>query len=198
MKRKLLLLFAIIMLNFAPANAQTIADTAYTIKLKEVDITADRNWTDDNARYRYNQMRFYVTTILPYLDAATKMFTEINTKLADPNLSRKDRKQYIDSREEEMRTKFEDKVAALNITQGILLTRLISRQTGVNVYQMALEMKNPFKAIKWQTWARLNGLNLNQKYNPADEPDLEHIMEGLGYPLPSFYNYDPHNTTVSR
>ncbi len=198
MKRKLLLLFAIIMLNFAPANAQTIADTAYTIKLKEVDITADRNWTDDNARYRYNQMRFYVTTILPYLDAATKMFTEINTKLADPNLSRKDRKQYIDSREEEMRTKFEDKVAALNITQGILLTRLISRQTGVNVYQMALEMKNPFKAIKWQTWARLNGLNLNQKYNPANEPDLEHIMEGLGYPLPSFYNYDPHNTTVSR
>lgn len=186
------------MLNFAHTNAQTIADTAYTIKLKEVDITADRKWTDDNTRYRYNQMRFYVTTILPYLDAATKMFTEINTKLADPNLSRKERKQYIDSREEEMRTKFEDKVAALNITQGILLTKLISRQTGVNVYQMALEMKNPFKAIKWQTWARLNGLNLNQKYNPADEPDLEHIMEGLGYPLPSFYNYDPHNSTVSR
>lgn len=184
------------LLIFVRAGAQQ-NDTLYTVNLKQVDITAERKWANDTDRYRYNQMKYYVTTILPYLNAATKMFNEINTRLADPDMSNKDRKAYINSREDEIRTRFEDKVAALNITQGILLTKLISRQTGTNMYQIALEMKNPFKAIKWQTWARLHGLNLNLQYNPVDEPDLEHIMESLGYPLPQFYTHY-NNTTAAR
>ncbi len=182
-----------------PCRAQTNvqADTMYIVHLKEVNITAERKWANDLDRYHYNQTKYYVTTILPYLNAATKMFNEINTKLADPQLSRKQRKEYIASREEEMRTQFEDKIAALNVTQGGLLTKLIARQTGINVYQMALEMKNPFKAIKWQTWARVNGLNLNQKYDPLQEPDLEHIMISLGYPLPAFYTTNTDNAVVS-
>ena len=75
----------------------------------------------------------------------------------------------------------------LNETQGMLLVKLIGRQTGVNIYSMLQEFKNPLTAVRWQTWARLNGFNLNKRYNPDDEPQLERIMEHLGYPLPPFY-----------
>ena len=132
-------------------------------------------------------MRYYVTTILPYVNAATKIFSEIDNKLKDESVSKKDKKVFINARETAMREQFEDKVKALNTTQGVLLMKLIARQTGVNIYQILDEFKSPFTAVKWQTWARLNGMNINKKYKPEDEKDLEDIMEDLGYALPSFY-----------
>ncbi len=178
----------ILIVYAATGSAQSIpvaADTAYTIQLKEVDVVA--KWKNDTDRYRYNQMRFYVTTILPYLNAATKLFKEINAKTEDPGLGKKERRQFINSKEDEMRDQFEDKLRELNVTQGVLLVKLIARQTELNIYKMLLEFKNPLTAIKWQAWARLNGMNLDKKYHPEEERDLEHIMEDLGYPLPASY-----------
>jgi hypothetical protein len=133
-------------------------------------------------------MKFYVTTILPYLDASTQLFKDVNVKVNEQGVSRKERRKYVNSREDEMRTKFEDKIKQLNVTQGTLLVKLICRQTELNLYKILQEFKNPLTAVKWQTWARLNGLNLDRRYNPKEEKDLENIMEELGYPLPSSYN----------
>jgi len=183
MKKISCLIFLLCAIRSAHAQAY---DTVYaTQQLKEVDVRA--HWLNDTDRYHYNQMRYYVTTILPYLNAATQLFTEINNKLNDPSVSKAERKRFIKLKDEEMRTKFEDKVGALNVTQGVLLMKLVARQTDMNIYKMLSDFKNPFVAIKWQTWARLNGMNINQKYHPEDEPDLENIMESLGYPLPLAY-----------
>lgn len=171
----------------AQQQAPLVYDTMYTVKLPEVEITDERKWKNDTVRYHYNQMRYYVKSILPYLNAATKLFTEINTKFSQAELSNQERRRFVSSKEDEMRTQFEDKVKQLNTTQGILLIKLIARQTGLNIYKIIADFKNPFEAIKWQTWARLNGHNLNQKYDPNQESDLEQIMRGLGYPLPPFY-----------
>lgn len=160
-------------------------DTVYTATLKQVDVRA--RWKNDTERYRYNQMKFYVKTILPYLDATTKTFNEVDAESSDPNISRKEKRKYINGKEDEMRTRFENKIKELNVTQGKLLVKLIARQTDANIYKILLEFKNPFTAIKWQAWARLNGMNLDKKYDPADEPDLENIMYELGYPLPDSY-----------
>lgn len=193
MKNNVVKLFSVLLLlvcSFAvraqsnePATVQ--ADTFYNVQLKEFNVKA--KWKNDTDRYHYNQMKFYVKSILPYMNAATKLFTEVNKKLEDPELTRKARKQYISTREEEMRTNFEDKINSLNVTQGVLLIKLIARQTNVNIYQMLREFKNPVTAIKWQTWARFNGLNLDRKYHPEEEADLELIMDELGYPLPGSY-----------
>lgn len=169
----------------AQNNEPPAPDTFYNVQLKEVSVKA--RWKNDTDRYHYNQMKFYVKSVLPYMNAATTLFTEVNAKLEDESLSRRERKQYVSSREEEMRTKFEDKVSSLNVTQGVLLVKLIARQTNVNIYHMISEFKNPLTAIRWQTWARLNGLNLDRKYHPEEEADLENIMDELGYPLPGSY-----------
>lgn len=171
-----------------PASAQqdtVVTDTAYTVQLKKFVVTA--RWKNDTDRYRYNQMKYYVTTILPYLNAATQLFSEIDKKVNEPGVSKREKRQYINAREDEMRNRFEDKVRTLNVTQGVLLVKLIARQTDLNIYAMLQEFKNPFTAIKWQAWAKLNGLNLNRKYRPEEERDLENIMDELGYPLPAAY-----------
>lgn len=188
--KKLVMLFVLTCSLYRPAQAQVTpvsGDTMYMVKLAEVDITDERKWANDTLRYRYNQMRYYVKSILPYLNAATKLFNEINTKFSDPNLDHAERKRFVHQKEDEMRAKFEDQVKQLNTTQGILLIKLIARQTGLNIYKIIGDFKNPFEAMKWQTWARINGHNLNKRYDPTAEPDLEQIMRGLGYPLPAFY-----------
>jgi Domain of unknown function (DUF4294) len=186
-------LFVLITILFCwlPADAQTATatdpdTTLYAVRLKEVMVKA--RWKNDTERYRYNQMKYYVTTILPYLNAATKVFKEINAEVENADISRKERRQFIGRKEDEMRTAFEDKVKALNVTQGGLLVKLIARQTEVNIYKILTEFKNPLTAVKWQTWARVNGLNLNRKYEPEEEPILENIMDELGYPLPAGYS----------
>lgn len=158
------------------------------VKLPTVNVTGDRNWENDTVRYHYNQTKYYIKTILPYLIAATKFFHELDEKVNDPNISKRERKAFVSTKEDELHDRFEKDIKNLNETQGVLLIKLIGRQTGVNIYSMLQEFKNPFTAIRWQTWARLNGFNLNRKYDPGEEPMLEHIMESLGYPLPDFYN----------
>lgn len=180
---------ALIMMIALPGFSQTeeaLKDSVrYNYTLKEAKITA--RWMNDTARYHYNQMKYYVTTILPYLDAATRLFKDIDAKANDESISKKERKRYIAEKEDVVRTEFEDKVRNLNVTQGVLLIKLIARQSNINIYQALQEFKNPVTAVKWQVWARVHGLNLDRKYHPDEEPDLENIMDELGYPLPASY-----------
>jgi len=181
----LLTLFALCTYSAGAQSVPVDADTVHIVQLKESRVYA--RWKNDTDRYRYNQMKFYVTTILPYVAAATKLFKEVNAKIQDPDVSRKECRHFIKSKEDEMRTQFEDKIQQLNVTQGILLVKLIARQTDLNIYKMLQEFKNPLVAVKWQAWARFNGLNLDKKYHPEEEKDLELIMEDLGYLLPDCY-----------
>ena len=183
MKRIFFFLLFILSLAHAPAGAQD--DTIYTARLQEVEIV--EQWKNDTARYRYNQLKYYVKSVMPYVNAATKLFLEVDRKLEEPGFSGGEKRKYIRAKEEEMRVSFEEKVRSLNVTQGALLTKLIARQTGVNIYHILSEFKGPVAAVKWQTWARLHGANINKKYDPSDEAMLERVMEELGYPLPRHY-----------
>jgi hypothetical protein len=183
MKRLVFLL--LVVFASLTGRAQTEQDTSLDVQLKEIRVTA--RWKSDTDRYRYNQKKHYVKMVLPYVDAATKVFKEIDAKLEEPGVRKKDKRKYVNAKEDEVRIKFEDKVKSLNDVQGALLVKLIARQTKLNIYKTLKEFKNPFTAVKWQTWARLNGMNLDKKYNPGDEPDLELIMDELGYPLPEGY-----------
>jgi hypothetical protein len=149
------------------------------IQLNEAVVVSTRLFTDDTARYRYNQMKHYVKMVLPYVDAAVKMFSEIDQTTMD--MSKKNRRKYIRSREQDIKLNFEDKLKSLNITQGRLLVKLINRQLDMNCYHIVKELKNPITAAYYQSVARLNGINLNEDYNPKENRDLEVIMYNLGY-----------------
>lgn len=195
--QKLLLIILLLSGLFSTRLSAQEVDTVLMVRLKEVQVTDSRKWKNDTARYRFNQMRYNVETILPYLNAATKVFKEIDEAVSS-DVSRKERKRLVGAKEDELRVQFEDKVKALNETQGVLLIKLIGRQTGVNIYSILQEFKNPLTAIKWQAWARMNGFNLNKKYDPKDEVLLEQVMLSLGYDLPDFYEHKETATALHR
>jgi hypothetical protein len=160
--------------------------TLWHVTMDTLQVNAQRAWANDTVRYRYNQMKYYVTTVLPYVNEAVLLHKELEAKTAE-GLGRKERKAFVQQREDELRQKFDAEVKALNETQGVLMVKLIARQTGVNIHDMLKEYKNRFEATKWLAWGKLHGFNLGRKYNPDNEIMLENIMEDLGYPLPGFY-----------
>ncbi len=176
-----------ILFIFSAMAATAQKDTVLQFRLPTVTVDAKRNWENDTIQYKYNQMKYYVTTILPYLNAATAMMDELNAKENNPNISKRERKDFVNRKEEEIRQRFENEISQLNETQGVLLVKLVARQSGENIYAKLEEYKNTFYALKWQTWARFHGFNLNRRYDPYEEPMLEHIMQSLGYELPAKY-----------
>ena len=179
----------LLLISSGPAMAQQIFPTVteekntseptYHVQLNEAVVVDSRVFKNDTLRYNFNQMKHYVKLILPYLDVAVKMFNEID--LATNDMSNRNRRKYIKSKEREIKTNFEDKLKTLNITQGQLLVKLLNRQLSINCYDIVKELKNPISAAYYQSWARLNGINLNEDYDPEKNRDLERIMRSLGY-----------------
>ncbi|MEZ5047760.1 MAG: DUF4294 domain-containing protein [Chitinophagaceae bacterium] len=152
---------------------------SYHVRLNEAVIVDKRIFENDTMRYNYNQMKYYIKTVMPYVNVATIMFKDIQDKTSSMN--RRDRKAYIKSKEGEIKVNFEDQLKKLNITQGKYLIKLINRQTKINCYQIVRELKNPISAAYYQSWAKLNGINLNEAYDPEKEHEMERIMRSLGY-----------------
>ncbi|HEY9178986.1 MAG TPA: DUF4294 domain-containing protein [Flavipsychrobacter sp.] len=173
-------------LCFTATAQSNTRDTVLHVTMDTVQVKARREWANDTLRYRYNQMKYYVTTVMPYVQEAVALQHELEAKVSE-GMERKEQKAFVRQREDELRKRFDAEVKDLNETQGVLMVKLIARQTGVNIYDILKEYKNGFEAIKWRAWGKLNGFNLARRYNPDDEAMLENIMEELGYPLPDFY-----------
>ena len=152
---------------------------AYHVQLNEAVVVATQVFANDTDRYHFNQLKHYIKTVLPYVNASVSLFDEINH--ATVNMNNRNRKKYIKTREKEIKVNFEDKLSSLNITQGRLLVKLINRQLTSTCYDIVKDLKNPITAAYYQTWARLNGINLNEDYKPDDNKDIERAMRSLGY-----------------
>ncbi len=163
-------------------------DTILVASLDTIEVKAKHKWDNEHERYQFNQMRYYITIILPYVNEATQILNELSAIEKDPSINKKARKRIIKQKEQEVRNKFEDEILALNETQGTYLVKLIARQSGKNIYQTLKDYKGLPTALKWLSWAKVHGFNLNKKYNPKDEPIMERVMESLGYPLPIHYS----------
>ncbi len=190
-KKHLLLAFAVLAAGYqASAQADssrpgtirnyTGKEVDYAVKLDETLVKDSRTFANDTARYRFNQTKYYVTTIWPYVLDAVAIVNEVDYKLNVENLSGKKRREYINGKEDIVKEKIDDRIKALNSTQGELLIKLINRQTGKNCYSILREFKNPVTATMWQGWARVHGFNLNESYNPDKEVLLESVMRSLG------------------
>lgn len=175
--------FAVALLLLYQIACAQQQDTVLSLTLDTVNVRSTRIWHNDTAWYRYNQTKYYVTTIMPYVLEASSYLKKLEQIDRQPSLSPAARRQQLKQIEADLHQRFDSPVRNLNETQGVLLVKLIARQNQVNIYDLLCRYKNGFTALKWQAWARLHGFNLRKNYRPADEPVLEMVMTGLGYPF---------------
>jgi hypothetical protein len=184
MKIQLTLIIALFILTNAkaqqlfPTFKVINGDTIHQIQLNEAVIVGKRAFDNDTARYNFNQMKYNIKMVLPYAIEGIKVFREIDS--VSFNMSSGDKRRYIKSREKEVRAKLEDKLKKLNITQGRLLVKIMNRQLRTTCYETIKYLHNPVKAAAYRSYAKLNGIDLDENYDPEKNKDFENIMRRFG------------------
>lgn len=120
------------------------------------------------AQAEWTRLRNAVYVTYPYAVAAGKVFNDVNTHIQNMD-SRRDRKDYIKTREKELKKEFSDKLQELSVYQGKVLMKLIYRETNNDCYEIIKEMRGGFTARFWQTVAFFFGANLKQEYKPQED-----------------------------
>jgi len=155
------------------------SDTLPIFELPEVLVYERRDFEYLYLKRRYRRMIRNIKKAYPYAQIAGVKLKELDDHLATLN-SEKEQKAYINQAEKEIMDQFEKQVKRLTVTQGIILVKLIDRETGRTSYQVIKELKGGFTAFFWQGIARIFGNNLKTKYDPENQDKvMEDIVLGI-------------------
>jgi hypothetical protein len=125
---------------------------------------------------KWTRLRNAVYVTYPYARKAAFIINDINKKLE--TMPEAEHKEYIQSREKELKKEFTAPLTNLSVYQGRVLMKLINRQTGNNCYEIIKEYRGGFSARFWQTVAFFFGSSLKQPYDPVDEDrEMELIVK---------------------
>jgi hypothetical protein len=143
----------------------------------EVITAADPNRTENLKRYI--KLRRDVLKAYPYARLAARTLREINDSIAKlPTESA--RKKFVKAKEKEMKARFEKDLKKLTLTQGMILIKLVDRETGSTSYALVKELRGAFQAFFWQSLAKLFGSSLKSEYDAeGDDAAIESIVRSI-------------------
>jgi hypothetical protein len=154
------------------------------VNYKEMDMAWVGNMSPDKlAKFieEWTRLRNAVYVTYPYARIAGATINDITTRLVNV-VSKKDRKNYIKTREKELKKQFTEPLSNLSVYQGKILMKLINRQTGNNCYEIIKEYKGGFNARFYQTVAWFVGGNLKQDWNLKEnkmDRQIENIVKEI-------------------
>ncbi|MES2893820.1 MAG: DUF4294 domain-containing protein [Bacteroidota bacterium] len=129
------------------------------------------------ARAEWTRLRNAIYITFPYAKRAGRVMNDVNNHLAVINDKDK-RKNYIRSREKDLKKEFTDPLTNLSVYQGKVLMKLINRETGNNCYEIIKEYKGGLTARFYQTVAFFFSTNLKQPYERSgSDAEMEKIVQ---------------------
>lgn len=153
------------------------SDTLPFQYLQDVNVIA--SYLNKDRSNQMKRLRYNVYTVYPYAVSAAKILNDVDQELAKFD-KRRDRKKYLKAVEDQMNAKFKDKLKNMTTTQGLILVKLINRQTGRDCYSIVKELKGGFNARIWQTAAFFFDNNLKTQYDPYNkDKDIEQIVREI-------------------
>lgn len=120
-----------------------------------------------------------VAKVYPYAKAAGDVMQKYEVlfqSVTDP----REQKKLLDRAEEEIKSQFEKDVRSMTVSEGVILVKLIDRETGKTSYKLLQELRGKMSAFMWQGVARLFGQNLKDDYDPEGEDAMiENIVQRI-------------------
>ena len=149
-------------------------DTTLIVYLPEVDIDLMQRYLQITETNKGRRLANNVKKVYPYAKLAGAKMHEYDSILANiPD--KKERNRLMKQAEKEITDQYTDELKDLTITQGLILVRLIDRETGNTTYQVVQELRGKFRAFFYQGFARLWGYNLKTEYDPHNNPEDDEI-----------------------
>ncbi|MCB9252409.1 MAG: DUF4294 domain-containing protein [Flavobacteriales bacterium] len=137
-----------------------------------------KDLNDPEAYKKYLRLVRNVKKTLPYAKLAA-----FRLQMMEDNLnqlkSRKARKKYIKQTEKAVKEDFMNDLKKLSTTQGIILMKLVYRETGKSTYQILKDYRGSASVLFWQSMGAIYGTDIKLTYDPVEDYQIEHIIRSL-------------------
>jgi hypothetical protein len=151
-------------------------DTIPLMQLREVNVFSWKVLSRGEER-RLTRLMKNVKIVYPYARlAGLKLieYEEVLVQAPDDKARRKIMKQV----EDELEAEYGQELRNLTISQGKILLKLVDRETGESTYALVSELRGEFRAVFYQAFARIFGMNMKVKYDPEGEDrEIEYIVK---------------------
>lgn len=152
-------------------------DTVPIYVMNEVKIFGPVIFKNKTDAIQFSRLVKNVKKVYPYAKITGVKMKEFEQVILNAK-NEKDRKEKMKVAEDELRAQFEDDIRDLTFKQGVLLIKLIDRETGTTSYDIIKEFRGKFMAGMYQTIGRLFGYNLKTTYDPlGEDKEVEKIVQ---------------------
>jgi len=152
-------------------------DTVPIYVMNEVKIFGPVIFKNKTDAVKFSRLVKNVKKVYPYAKITGIKVREYEEIIKSAKNDR-DRKAKMKVAEDELKAQFEDDIRDLTFKQGIILIKLIDRETGSTSYTIIQEFRGKFMASFYQTIGRLFGYNLKTTYDPlGEDKEIEQIVQ---------------------
>ncbi len=143
-------------------------DTIPYFKLPEVQVYASGMLLTEKEIRNNRKLIRNVKLMLPYAQEGKRRLDQLEIEIAA--LPKKQRKAAIKKAEEDLLRDYKDEISNYTFSQGLVLIKLIDRETSRSAYNIVGELRGSLRAGLYQTLAKLFGYNLKTTFNPKNDP----------------------------
>lgn len=152
----------------------------------ETEVTATHAPIEIRGRFKnkhqqaaYTKLQKKLIKVYPYARAAGDVMRQYEARCAgitDVKLKRA----LLDKAEAHMKAQFEKDLRNLSVSEGVILIKLIDRETGQSSFELVRELKGKMSAYMWQGLARVFGHNLKDTYEgDGEDVWMENIIASI-------------------
>lgn len=153
------------------------ADSIPSVNLQEIEIISRKSSVSFWTRWRLNRLIRNVKKVYPYAKTAGALLRVYNVRLEQAKNDAQ-RKRIMKQAEEEIKARYGNSLRKLTFTQGIILIKLVDRETGSTSYGLLQQLRGKFTAFFYQAFARIWGYNLKIRYAPeGKDRQIEAIVK---------------------
>lgn len=162
--------------NFIDVDSIFFHSREPVILMPEVIVLPQKEFRNNRERRRYNRLIRNFKIVYPYAVDIGEIYKNIEDTLFfidDEQM----RRRYVRMRERQIMDTYRPELSKLTLSQGILLVKLLDRQTGSTAFEIVEELKGSVRAFFWQGFALLFGNNLRTEYDAdGDDRDIEVLV----------------------
>ena len=150
-------------------------DTIANIPLNNFYILGFKEGTSNKEKRRKTRLVNNILKVYPYARTAAQVLEKYDKMLV--GLPEKEQKALMKEAEKNLRKQYLGDIEKMTFTQGIILLKLVDRETGKTTYKIVDELRGSFQAFFYQSIARLFKYNLKNNYDPkGKDKEIEQIV----------------------
>lgn len=143
-------------------------DTIPYVRISGVEVYDFKIFKTKKQVKKNNRLIRNVKRVYPWAKLAGQKLLEYEALLANVESDREKRK-IMKQVEKEIQDEYGGELRKLTISQGKILIKLIDRETGDTSFELVQDFRGQFAAFFYQSFARIFGYNLKNRYDPEGE-----------------------------